>query len=111
MQENHENENTEFVDSTTPEPPDSRKLYKRPKFLIGVAITLALYGVAITFQDMIAVWMVFILPFIIGIALMLNKKSQDIGMGIFGGMIIPLLLMMLLVGACMIGIGGFSLFR
>lgn len=111
MQENHENENTESVESTTPEPQVSKKLYKRPKFLVGVAITLVIYGVAIASQNTIAMWMFFVVPFIIGIALMFNKKSQDIGMGIFGGMIIPLLLMMLLVGACMIGIEGFSLFN
>lgn len=111
MQENHENENTESVEITTPEPQVSKKLYKRPKFLVGVAITLVIYGVAIASQNTIAMWMFFVVPFIIGIALMFNKKSQDIGMGIFGGMIIPLLLMMLLVGACMIGIEGFSLFN
>jgi hypothetical protein len=111
MQENHENENAEFVDNTSSENPVSKKLYQRPKFLIGVAITIVIDLVAIITQNEFALWSIFILPFITGIALMLSKNTKDIGMGVFSAIIFPLLLFLLLFGACLIGIEGFTLFQ
>ncbi|NTW53202.1 MAG: hypothetical protein HGB15_00195 [Chlorobaculum sp.] len=99
------------MESNTSEPPVSKKLYKRPKFFIGLAITILIDVAAIISQNEIAMWMVFAIPFFIGIALMFNKKYQDIGMGVIGGLFIPLLLFALLFGACIIGLGGYSLFH
>lgn len=120
MQENHEVEKP-VVDTECPvNPPSPKKRRNRKQIAIGVAIALALNILPAFLLDnrsftngpWIGLWM-FCPPLTIGLGIYFLRKEdrRDIGAGLLSGCAVPMLLIFLLFGACMVGIGGASLFN
>ena len=117
MQENNENDYPESVDSAKPKPKTfkscDKKTLDKGKLLIGVVIAIVCSGLAYVFPKTFSIWGLAI-PAII-VFLLLNKQYRKTGIVIIEACLIPILLLILLVallyGACMLGTGELSHFK
>ncbi|NTV25461.1 MAG: hypothetical protein HGB01_04545 [Chlorobiaceae bacterium] len=120
MQENHDfgKPDVEPGNLVNPAPPKKRR--NRKQIIIGVTIALALNLLPafllnyrfFTDGPWIGLWLMCPpVTIALGIYFLRKEANRDIGTGLLSGCAVPLLLLALLFGACMVGIGGASLFN
>ena len=116
MQENHEFEEPGIETGPQPDQPSPTKRKNWKQIMIGAGIVLAFYLIPAIFREsttsFLEIWLIGAMVLILLAFLFLGRARQrDIGIGMLAGCALPLLLLMLLFGACVIGIGGSSFFN
>jgi hypothetical protein len=113
MQENLNSEEQGFEPEPRTNQPRDKKVQNWQQFWIGVSIAFALNTLPGFLpyyhkNNLLGIWSGPVISIALGLFFLSRKSQRDIGTGILGGCMVPLLLLMLLSGACLFAIEGGS---